>query len=108
MSTMTTYFQTFTTDAEGQISLTGIVSIGDFEQVNLEITQYPKVAVTMNVVCSMGKISGPALSHIVGQFALGTASTIHTFDVVGPEFSVVLTGGPPNVDVPIQGWLFLR
>ena len=33
---------------------------------------------------------------------------IHSFEVVGPEFSVVITGGTPNTDVPIQAWLFLN
>jgi hypothetical protein len=47
------------------------------------------------------------LAETVGQFPLGTAGLIHTFDVVGPEFSVVLTGGPPKTKVPIQAWLFL-
>jgi hypothetical protein len=33
---------------------------------------------------------------------------IHTFDVISPEFSVVLTGGPADTDVPIQALVFLN
>ena len=103
-----TYFQTFKTDHLGQIFMTGILNVETFDSVHLEIIQWPHVAVTMSVSCSMGKISGSTLTANVGQFALGTAGVIHSFNVVGPEFSVVLTGGPPNTDVPIQAWVFLR
>jgi len=56
----------------------------------------------------MGKISGVTLSETVGQFPLGTTAAIHTFNVVGPEFNLAITGGPPNTDVPIQAWVFLN
>jgi len=62
----------------------------------------------MNVTCYMGKISGVTLSETVGQFPLGTTAAIHTFNVVGPEFNLAITGGPPNTDVPIQAWVFLN
>jgi Mg/Co/Ni transporter MgtE len=103
-----TYFQTFTTDSLGQIFMTGILTVEAFDKVNLEIVQFPHAAVSMTVVCDMGKISGTTLAQTVGQFSLGTAGQIHTFDVIGPEFSVVLTGGPANTDVPIQAWVFLH
>jgi hypothetical protein len=103
-----TYFQTFKTDNLGQIFLTGILDVTAFTKVNLEIIQWPHAAVTMNVSCDMGKISGSTLAQTVGQFTLGTAGQIHTFTVSGPEFSVILTGGPPNTDVPIQAWVFLN
>ncbi|MFZ1010451.1 MAG: hypothetical protein WAN65_26665 [Candidatus Sulfotelmatobacter sp.] len=103
-----TYFQTFTTDGLGQIFMTGILNVEAFGHVNLEIVQFPHASVSMTVVCYMGKLSGTTLAQTVGQFSLGTAGQIHTFDVIGPEFSVVLTGGPANTDVPIQAWVFLR
>ena len=103
-----TYFKTFTTDALGQIFLTGIVDVSAYSQVNVEIIQWPHAAVAMTVSCDMGKLSGSTLAQVVGQFPLGTAGVIHTFNVIGPEFSVVLTGGTPTTDVPIQAWLFLR
>lgn len=105
---LNTYFQTFKTDALGQIFLTGILDVEAYSKVNLEIVQLPQVAVSMTVSCDMGKISGETLAQSVGQFALGTAGSICTFDVVGPEFSVILTGGPPDTDVPIQAWVFLH
>ena len=103
-----TYFQTFKTDSLGQIFMTGPLNVETYSKVNLEIIQWPHAAVTMTVSCTMGKISGSTLAQSVGQFPLGTAGQIHTFDVIGPEFSVVLTGGPPNTDVPIQAWVFLH
>jgi hypothetical protein len=62
----------------------------------------------MRVNVMMGKISGATLSSTVGSFALGTSTTIHTFNVIGPEASVVLTGGPANTVVNLQAWLFLH
>jgi hypothetical protein len=103
-----TYFQTFKTDPLGQIFITGIVDVKDYNKVNVEIIQWPHAAVTMTVSCDMGKLSGTTLAQVVGQFPLGTAGTIHTFNVVGPEFSVILIGGPANTDVPIQAWVFLN
>lgn len=103
-----TYFQTFKTDHLGQIFMTGILNVSEYNKVNVEIIQWPHAAVTMSVTCNMGKITGSTLAQTVGQFPLGTAGLIHTFDVVGPEFTVVLTGGPPNTDVPIQAWVFLH
>jgi hypothetical protein len=103
-----TYFQTFKTDPLGQIFVTGIVDVKDYNKVNVEIIQWPHAAVTMTVSCDMGKLSGTTLAQVVGQFPLGTAGTIHTFNVVGPEFSVILTGGPASTDVPIQAWVFLN
>lgn len=103
-----TYFQTFKTDSHGQIALTGILNVQANNKVNVEIIQWPHVAVTMNVSCNMGKISSSTLAQTVGQFPLGTTAQIHSFNVVGPDFAVVLTGGPPNTDVPIQAWVFLN
>ena len=103
-----TYFQTFKTDHLGQIFMTGILNVEVYSKVNLEIIQWPHAPVAMTVICDMGKLSGSTLAQTIGQFPLGTAGTIHTFNVVGPEFSIVLTGGPPNTDVPIQAWVFLN
>jgi hypothetical protein len=106
---LNTYFQTFKTDNLGQIFMTGILNVEAFSKVNLEIIQFPPAPVTMTVNCDMGKISGSTLAQSVAQFPLSTnVAQIHTFDVIGPEFSVVLSGGPSNTDVPIQAWVFLH
>jgi hypothetical protein len=102
------YSQTFTTDKLGQIFIIGILNVEAFDKVNLEIIQWPHAALTLNVVCDFGKITGPTLAQTVAQFPLATRGQIHTFDVIGPEFSVVLTGGPPNTTVPIQAWAVLH
>ena len=106
--TLHTYFQTFKTDHLGQIFLTGILNVEAFNKVNVEIIQWPHAAVSMTVLCDMGKITGQTLAQTVGQFPLGTAGNIHSFPVIGPEFSLVLTSGPANTDVPIQAWVFLN
>jgi hypothetical protein len=103
-----TYFQTFTTDGLGQIFLTGILKVAEFRKVNVDIIQFPLVPVNMTVTCYMGKISGSTVAQTVGQFPLDNSGQIHTFDVIGPEFALDLTGGPPNTDVPIQAWVFLN
>jgi hypothetical protein len=103
-----TYFQTFKTDHLGQIALTGILDVKAYTKVNFEIIQWPHVAVSMTVQCFMGKLSGSTLGQTVDHFPLGTTGTIHTYEVIGPEFNVFLTGGPPNTDVPIQAWVFLH
>ena len=103
-----TYFKTFKTDHLGQIFLTDILDVKDFDKVSVEIIQWPHMQVQMTVQCMMGKITGTTLAQLLGQFPLGTTAQIHAYDVIGPEFSVVLTGGPPNTDVPIQAWVFLH
>ena len=103
-----TYFQTFKTDHLGQIFLTGILDVKNFDKVSVEIIQWPHTPVQMSVQCAMGKISGSTLSQLLETFPLGTTARIHAYDVIGPDFSVVLTGGPPNTDVPIQAWVFLH
>jgi hypothetical protein len=107
-SHLTTYFESFETDIDGQIFMTGPVDVSEYSKVNLQITQFPHAPVAMTVNCAMGKISGETLSQVLASFPLGTTGPIHSFDVIGPEFNLVLTDGPPNVSVPIQAWLFLN
>jgi hypothetical protein len=102
-----TYFQAFTTDAQGQIQITGILDIKDYQRAHLEIIQHPGSVPNLTVEVHMGKISGSTLSQVVASFPLG-AATIHTLNVVGPEITVWVLGGPPNTAVQIQAWLFLH
>lgn len=106
--TLLTYFQSFTTNQFGQIPLTGIIDVSANKEADLEIIQFPGNVPNMTVSVSMGKLSGSTLGASVGSFALNTAATIHTFNVIGPEASVIITGGPANTAVNIQAWLFLH
>jgi hypothetical protein len=108
MPALTKYFNTYKTDAQGHIFLTGILDIQAYTQINLEIIQFPVTAPTLAVSCTMGVISGTTLAQTVASFPSTAPAQIHTFPVIGPEFSVVLTGGPPNTNVAIQAWLFSR
>lgn len=103
------YFASYTTDSNGTIDLTGPLNVKSHNTVNVEMSQFPVAAVSMTVQCDIGVISGPTLSSTVAQVPLGNgASPIQTFNVTGPEFRVLLTGGPANTAVPIQGWVFLH
>ncbi len=103
-----TFFQSFTTNAQGQISLTGIIDISAYQQINLEIIQFPGNVPNLTVDVMIGKISGSTLAQVISAFALSTSAVIHTFNVVGPELSVTLVGGPANTTVNIQAWVFLH
>lgn len=103
-----TYFDTYATNHLGDIWLTGILDVQAFRKVHFEILQWPHAPVHMTVTCSMGKLSGQTLGQLVGEFALGTPAVIHSFEVIGPEFNVVLTGGPAETKVPLQAWIFMN
>jgi hypothetical protein len=105
---LTKYFSTYKTNAQGNIFLTGIINVQDFSQINFEIVQVPVVSVSMTVSCMIGVLSGTTLAQNLATFPLNQAAQIHTFNVVGPEFTIDLIGGPPNTNVPIQAWVFLR
>lgn len=106
--TLLTYFQSFTTNQQGNIFLTGIVDVSANKEADLEITQFPSNVPNMTVLVSMGKLSGSTLGANVGSFALTSSAIIHTFNVIGPEISAVIVGGPPNTVVNIQAWMFLH
>jgi hypothetical protein len=103
-----TFFQTFQTDPDGQIFVTGALNVEAHNKVNVEIVPGVDAPVGMTVVCSMGKISGTTLTQQVGFFPLENIPKIHTFEVVGPEFSIVLIGAAPRTDVAIQAWVFVH
>ena len=57
-----TYFKKFKSDHLGQIQLTGIVNIRNFDTVNLEVTNWPDPIPNLTVAVHMGKISGATRS----------------------------------------------
>jgi hypothetical protein len=109
MAILKTYFQTFKTDKLGQIFLTGILDVTKFQKVSVEIVPGPGApAQNMSITSYLGKLSGATLGEAVEQFPLVAEAKIHTYDVVGPEFNLILSGGPANTDMPIQAWVFLH
>jgi hypothetical protein len=106
-----TYLQNFTTDALGQIAVTGVLSLtSGFERVNLQIVQYPSAVPNLNVQVNMGLIGTTTLSHPVDTFPLGVGGSpsIHSYGVMGPNLSVLIHGGPPHTAVSLQAWLYLH
>ena len=104
---------TYTTDSLGQIFLNvPALDVMTFEKVHFEILQWPQQAgLKMTVRCAIGKTRPPGdtLAQWVAEFPLAELPPkIRSFDVVGPDFWVVLEGGPPNLTVPIQAWIFLH
>jgi hypothetical protein len=104
---LNTYFQTFHSDQFGNIDLTGILDIKNFNTVNLEIDNFPNPIPNLEVSVRMGKISGTTLSQEIDHFSLGPL-LIRTYSVMGPDFTVTVMGAPPNTDVDIQAWVFLN
>jgi hypothetical protein len=106
-----TYSQSFDTGPLGQIFLTGILNVEAFSKVNLQVIQSPKYFPTnMTAVCEMGKFTGEPFSGepLVQAWKFPLDTQILTFEVIGPEFSVKLTGGPPFTSVSIRAWVFLN
>lgn len=104
-------FRTFTTDNLGQIFLTGNMNVEAYRKVNFMLIT--ESGINMTVEVDMGTYSGGGgggtVALSVAQFAPEFFQPqIHSFDVIAPEFRIVLTGGPANTDVPFQGWLLLQ
>ena len=106
--TLTTYSQTFTAGSNGVVSLTGILNVESFNTINFMVNQLPVTNVKMTVSCVIGKISGQTIAQAVASYPLVNEDQIHTVNVIGPEFSITLTGAPPNTAVPIEAWVFLH
>ncbi len=105
-TSFTTFFGTFNIDSLGQIFLTGAMNVTGFDKVSCEIVSLGTT--TLTVQAEMGKLSGETLALTVDTFPLGTATNNHTDEIVGPEFSIIITGGSPNTPVGIQAWVYLH
>jgi hypothetical protein len=96
---------TYSASGQAQVSLSttsgAIISIAGYRKVSMRLGATH--ATTLQV--SMGKISGPTLSAAVLNGPVD--GRIHTFDVVGPELVLTLSGGPPNTTDHIQLWVYL-
>ncbi|MGH9896764.1 MAG: hypothetical protein ACREA0_33140 [bacterium] len=82
-----TYFKKFKSDQFGQIAMTGILNIRNFDTVNLQITNFPSPIANLTVAVHMGKISGSTRSQEIDHFSLGGPVLIHTYGVIGPDLA---------------------
>jgi hypothetical protein len=93
-------------DASGQSQIILDSVTGRF----VDITGYRRLSVFVSTqhatggTLTLGYISGNTAAQ---TFKLAVDGTIKTFDVVGPEMAVTLTG-PPNTSDQIQLWVYLR
>jgi hypothetical protein len=78
-----------------------IIDVTGFRQVSFLIGRTKAASWTL----SMGKISGSTLA--AGNDG-PIDSSIHTFDVVGPEIVLVLKGGKPKTKDKLELWVYLR
>jgi hypothetical protein len=101
-----TFSQPITTDQFGNIPLSGVLDVRDNKEVDMAIIQLPFNVPNMTVQVQMGAFA--TVNSLVGSFALGRTATIHTFNVIGPQVNVSITGGPPNTAVNILGWVFVH
>lgn len=77
-----------------------IIRIAGYRKVHIRIGSTSATSFSIN----MGKIGGATLSQITTQ---PITSQIRTFDVVGPEMTLFLNGGPPGSTAAVQVWVFL-
>jgi hypothetical protein len=95
---------TYGASGEGRVVLDpasgGVVSLAGFHKVFVRIGTTRATGILVN----MGKISGATLSQF---FARPMSQQTQTFDVIGPQMVLVLTGGPPNTTERVQLWVFL-
>ena len=77
----------------------------------LDITEYRRVTVMIgncnakSARLYMGKNSGPTLSE---GYDIALDFNAHTFEVIGPQLTLTLMGGPANMSEKVKIWLYLR
>jgi hypothetical protein len=91
---------------QGQVQLDpqtgGILDIRQFRKVSIRVGSTH--ATSFQVF--MGKISNATLSEI-RLIVQPPDQKIHTLEVVGPEMTLFLMGGPPNSQEQVQLWVYL-
>jgi hypothetical protein len=107
-SSFKTYFDSYSFDSMGHIDLTGILSVRGFEKVSIMILEFPDT-VPISAAVVMGKIKGATVASQIDSFTVPTGSPVplKTYDVVGPDFSIVLFG-QANTSVNIQAWVYMQ
>jgi hypothetical protein len=94
---------TYSASGEGRVpldpSVGNIIKVNGFRKFSVLIGTTRATSMMLFI----GKISGPTLSQ---RFTQPVDAKIHTFDVVGPEMTLWLTGGPPNTTERVQLWVY--
>jgi hypothetical protein len=110
-----TYSRTFKADQNGMADITGILNVEAFGRVNVTLQRSPSSSPEiqqMQLVLSMGTLSSEVVQAHDNVFDLWdtdlNSAVINSFEVVGPEVSLKLVGAPANVDVFLEGWVFLQ
>ncbi len=82
-------------------STMNIIDLSGFRQASIQ------VGTTKATSCQlyMGKGSGATLAH---AYDVPLDGSIHTFEVVGPQMWVWLSGGPKSSQEKVQVWVYLR
>ncbi len=77
-----------------------IIDVSQYRRVSVEIGQTHATSAALY----MGKISGATLSML---FAVPLDGKIHTFEIVGPQITLWLSGAAPNSQEQEQLWVYL-
>jgi hypothetical protein len=77
-----------------------IIDVSAFRKINVCIG--PTKATYFTV--SIGKIGGRTFAQ---GFLQLMDNKIHTYDVIGPQMSLLLMGGPPNSTEKVSLWIYL-
>ena len=79
----------------------GIIDVSGYRRISIRIGSTKAKSFSVFI----GKISGATLSQ---EFNQPVDHQIHTFEVVGPQMTLVLKGGTPNSDEKVKLWVYLR
>lgn len=90
--------------AEAQVNLDpqtgGVIDLSEFRRMNVLIGSTNASSFEVFI----GKISGTTLSQ---RYSKPIDNQIHTFEVVGPQMTLWLNGGPPQSEEQVQLWVYL-
>ena len=78
----------------------GVIDLSGFRRANVLIGS----TTASSFLVAIGKISGATLAQGNNE---PIDSKVHTYDVVGPQLTLSLMGGPPNTREKVQLWVYL-